>query len=61
MTPGDAAIVSVFGKVILWEPPSRLALEWRGVNFKPGEKTFAARVRCAMNQPSATFTSNLPS
>jgi uncharacterized protein YndB with AHSA1/START domain len=37
------------GKVTVWEPPGRLALEWRGVNFKPeddpgkspeGEKTF---------------------
>lgn len=28
------------GKVTIWEPPERLALEWRGVNFKPGEKTF---------------------
>jgi uncharacterized protein YndB with AHSA1/START domain len=28
------------GKVTVWEPPARLALEWRGVNFKPGEKTF---------------------
>jgi Activator of Hsp90 ATPase homolog 1-like protein len=28
------------GRVTVWEPPSRLALEWRGVNFKPHEKTF---------------------
>lgn len=28
------------GKVTVWEPPTRLALEWRGVNFKPHEKTF---------------------
>jgi len=27
------------GRVTAWEPPRRLALEWRGVNFKPGEKT----------------------
>ena len=27
------------GKVTVWEPPSRLALEWRGVNFKPHELT----------------------
>jgi len=27
------------GKVTVWEPPSRLALEWRGVNFKPHEVT----------------------
>lgn len=28
------------GLVTSWEPPHRLELEWRGVNFKPGEKTF---------------------
>jgi uncharacterized protein YndB with AHSA1/START domain len=28
------------GKVTEFEPPARLALEWRGVNFKPHEKTF---------------------
>lgn len=28
------------GRVTEWEPPSRIALEWRGVNFKPHEKTF---------------------
>jgi uncharacterized protein YndB with AHSA1/START domain len=27
------------GKVTAWDPPSRLELEWRGVNFKPHEKT----------------------
>jgi len=27
------------GKVTLWDPPTRLELEWRGVNFKPTEKT----------------------
>ncbi|HEU5056985.1 MAG TPA: SRPBCC domain-containing protein [Kofleriaceae bacterium] len=27
------------GKVIAWEPPRRLALTWRGVNFKPHEST----------------------
>jgi hypothetical protein len=26
--------------VTAWEPPARLALEWRGVNYKPHEKTF---------------------
>ncbi len=28
------------GKVLVWEPPRRLELEWRGVNFEPHEKTF---------------------
>lgn len=27
------------GKVLSWDPPRRLELEWRGVNFKPGEST----------------------
>jgi uncharacterized protein YndB with AHSA1/START domain len=28
------------GRVTSWDPPSRLELEWRGVNYAPGEKTF---------------------
>jgi uncharacterized protein YndB with AHSA1/START domain len=28
------------GRVTAWDPPGRLELEWRGVNFKPGETTF---------------------
>jgi uncharacterized protein YndB with AHSA1/START domain len=27
------------GRVTAWEPPSRLVLEWRNVNFAPAEKT----------------------
>jgi uncharacterized protein YndB with AHSA1/START domain len=27
------------GRVIEWQPPHRLAFEWRGMNFAPGEKT----------------------
>ena len=27
------------GRVIEWDPPRRVALEWRNVNFKPHEKT----------------------
>jgi uncharacterized protein YndB with AHSA1/START domain len=27
------------GKVVRWEAPRHFALEWRGVNFKPDEKT----------------------
>lgn len=27
------------GRVTAWEPPARLQFDWRGVNFKPNEKT----------------------
>jgi len=27
------------GTITAWEPPARLAFEWRGANFAPGEKT----------------------
>jgi uncharacterized protein YndB with AHSA1/START domain len=27
------------GRVTAWDPPAYLELEWRGVNFKPDEKT----------------------
>lgn len=27
------------GSIVAWEPPHRLAFEWRGVNFAPGEST----------------------
>ncbi|MEO6326693.1 MAG: SRPBCC domain-containing protein, partial [Thermoanaerobaculia bacterium] len=30
------------GRVTTWDPPFSLELEWRGVNFKPDEKTFVA-------------------
>lgn len=29
----------VAGTVTVWEPPARLAFEWRGSNFAPGEVT----------------------
>lgn len=29
----------VSGNVTVWEPPRRLAFEWRGVNFRPDEST----------------------
>src|SRR5262245_12043768 len=28
-----------FGRITAWEPPSLLMFEWRGVNFKPEERT----------------------
>jgi uncharacterized protein YndB with AHSA1/START domain len=27
------------GRVTAWEPPRRLAFEWRAVNFEPGDRT----------------------
>ena len=29
----------VTGRVTVWEPPSRLVFQWRGLNFAPDEKT----------------------
>ena len=38
--PGKSGEKTVeFGRITAFEPGERLALEWRGVNFKPGEKT----------------------
>jgi hypothetical protein len=34
----DAQLFEV-GRVTMWQPPSRLVLEWRNVNFAPGERT----------------------
>jgi uncharacterized protein YndB with AHSA1/START domain len=28
------------GTILKWEPPSALSFEWRGVNYKPNEKTW---------------------
>ena len=28
------------GTITIWEPPRRLAFEWRATNFQPGEVTF---------------------
>lgn len=35
--PASTAIVT--GRVLAWDPPRRMLLEWRGVNFAPGERT----------------------
>lgn len=31
--------VFVVGTILTWQPPERLAFEWRGVNFREGEST----------------------
>lgn len=36
--PSGTRVVEL-GRVIAWEPPARLAFEWRAVNFVSGEKT----------------------
>jgi uncharacterized protein YndB with AHSA1/START domain len=36
---GDTALKET-GRVTAWDPPHRLAFEWRAVNFEPGELTF---------------------
>jgi Activator of Hsp90 ATPase homolog 1-like protein len=37
------------GTITAWDPPARLELEWRNVNFKPHEKTFVEVVFEASN------------
>lgn len=36
--PSGARVIET-GRVTTWDPPSRLVLEWRAVNFAPSEKT----------------------
>lgn len=36
---GEQAHILETGRVTVWEPPHRLVLEWRAVNFAPEEKT----------------------
>ncbi len=38
MGPNGPAVHEA-GRVTAWQPPSRLAFEWRGSNFAPGEST----------------------
>ena len=38
-TPGDGPRIHEAGTITVWDPPSRLAFDWRGANFQPGELT----------------------
>lgn len=49
---GSGAHVKETGRVTCWEPPSRLVLEWRAVNFAPAEKTEVE----VLFEPSASGT-----
>ena len=37
--PGNEGPVQEIGRVLMWQPPSRLRFEWRLSNFAPGECT----------------------
>lgn len=41
------------GRITAWEPPHRLAFEWRGANFQPGEITHV-EVTFARTESGAT-------
>lgn len=43
------------GEVLVWEPPARLVVRWRAVNFRPGEAT-EVEVRFEP-RPSGTWVS----
>lgn len=36
----EGRVLHESGRITAWEPPAKLAFEWRGSNFKPGEVTF---------------------
>ncbi len=38
-TPGGDGPVHEIGRVLQWQPPTRLRFEWRLSNFAPGERT----------------------
>ena len=38
-TLGDAGPVQEIGRVLVWQPPSRLVFEWRNRTFAPAERT----------------------
>jgi len=40
----------VVGRILVWEPPERLAFEWRGVNFAADESTRVEVAFCAAGE-----------
>ena len=40
--PGEGPRTHEVGRITIWEPPRRLAFEWRGANFQVGEVTLVA-------------------
>jgi hypothetical protein len=37
--PVGTPITAEFGRVAVWDPPSRFVLEWRNINFEPSDKS----------------------
>jgi uncharacterized protein YndB with AHSA1/START domain len=54
LTETDGERTVQIGEVVVFEPPSRLVLTWRAVNFAPGEQT-EVEVRFEPSGPESTM------